>query len=59
MRIREITQVRTHDGYRRLHVLLQRKGWQDNHKRVYRLYLEQGLSLRLKRPKRNKAAKNR
>jgi putative transposase len=59
MRIREITQVRVHYGYRRVHVLLQREGWQDNHKRVYRLYREQGLSLRLKRPKRNKAAKNR
>ncbi|HAX09264.1 MAG TPA: IS3 family transposase [Marinobacter hydrocarbonoclasticus] len=59
MRIREITQVRVHYGYRREHVLLQREGWQDNHKRVYRLYRVQGLSLRLKRPRRNKAAKNR
>ena len=33
------------------------EGWQDNHKRIYRLY--QGLSLRLKRHRRNKAAKNR
>ena len=48
-----------HYGYRRVHVLLQREGWQDNHKRIYRLYREQGLSLRLKRPRRNKAAKNR
>lgn len=52
MRIWEITQVRVHYGYRRVHVLLQREGWQDNHKRVYRLYREQGLSLRLKRPRR-------
>lgn len=59
LRIKEITQVRVHYGYRRVHVLLRREGWQDNHKRVYRLYREQGLSLRLKRPKRNKAAKNR
>lgn len=29
----------------------------DNVKRVYRLYREEGLSLRLKRPRRNKAAK--
>jgi putative transposase len=35
-------------GYRRLHVLLQREGWHVNHKRVYRLYREEGLSLRLK-----------
>ncbi|WP_138435599.1 IS3 family transposase [Marinobacter shengliensis] len=59
MRIREITLTRLHYGYRRVHVQLQREGWRDNHKRVYRLYRDQGLSLRLKRPKRNKAAKNR
>lgn len=59
MRIREITSTRVHYGYRRVHVQLQREGWQDNHKRVYRLYREQGLSLRHKRPRRNKAAKNR
>jgi hypothetical protein len=35
-------------GYRRLHVLLSREGWKVNHKRVYRLYRLQGLSLRLK-----------
>lgn len=29
--------------------MLKREGWRDNHKRVYRLYREQGLSLRLKR----------
>ncbi|WP_394133512.1 IS3 family transposase [Marinobacter nauticus] len=59
MRIREITLTRLHYGYRRVHVQLQREGWRDNHKRVYRLYRDQGLSLRLKRPRRNKAAKNR
>ncbi len=56
MRIKEITQTRVHYGYRRVHVLLRREGFKDNHKRVYRLYREQGLSLRYKRPKRNKAA---
>jgi transposase InsO family protein len=30
-------------GYRRIHVLLQREGWSVNHKRVYRLYVEEGL----------------
>lgn len=59
MRIKEITEVCVHYGYRRVHVQLQRQGWRDNHKRVYRHYRKQGLSLRLKRPKRNKAAKNR
>jgi putative transposase len=35
-------------GYRRVHVLLRREGWQVNHIHVYRLYRLEGLSLRLK-----------
>ena len=57
MRIKEITDTRVHYGYRRMHVMLRREGHPDNVKRVYRLYREEGLSLRLKRPRRNKAAK--
>ncbi len=57
MRIKEIAATRVHYGYRRIHVMLQREGWPDNHKRVYRLYQQEGLSLRLKRPKRNKSAR--
>lgn len=57
LRIKEITNTRVHYGYRRVHVLLRREGHRDNVKRVYRLYREEGLSLRLKRPRRNKAAK--
>lgn len=38
MRIKEITATRVHYGYRRVHVLLRREGWKDNHKRVYRFY---------------------
>ena len=57
MRIKEIAATRVHYGYRRVHVLLQREGFKDNHKRVYRLYQQEGLSLRLKRPKRNKSAR--
>src|SRR3569833_3241942 len=56
MRIKEIADTRVHYGYRRVHVMLKREGWPDNHKRVYRLYQAEGLSLRLKRPKRNKSA---
>ena len=59
MRIKEITDTRPHYGYQRVYVLLRREGWRDNHKRVYRLYNEMGLSLRLKRPKRNKSARAR
>lgn len=56
MRIKEITDTRVHYGYRRVHVLLRREGHPDNVKRIYRLYREEGLSLRLKRSRRNKAA---
>jgi putative transposase len=44
-------------GYRRIHVLLRREGWQVNPKRVYRLYCEMGLQLRNKTPKRRVKAK--
>ncbi len=57
MRIKEITDTRVRYGYRRVHVMLGREGHRDNVKRVYRLYRQEGLSLRLKRPRRNKAAK--
>ena len=36
----------------RLHVLLRREGWKVNRKRVYRLYREEGLKLRVKKRKR-------
>jgi putative transposase len=58
-RIKKITDARVHYGYRRVHVMLRREGHMDNVKRMYRLYREEGLSLRLKRPRRNKAAQRR
>jgi len=54
--MREITEVRVHYGYRRVYVLLRREGWKVNHKRVYRLYREDGLGLRRRKPKRRRAA---
>src|SRR3569623_80577 len=39
-------------GYRRVHVLLRRGGWQINHKRLYRLYRAEGLAVRRRRRKR-------
>ena len=51
MRLKELAASRVRYGYRRLHVLLLREDWQINHKRVYRLYKEEGLSLRLKSKK--------
>jgi putative transposase len=55
-RIRELAAVRISYGYRRLHVVLRREGWPINAKRVYRLYLEEGLGLKRKKPKRRRAA---
>jgi putative transposase len=51
LRLRDLAATRVRYGYRRLHVLLQREGWRVNHKRVYRLYREEGLSIRTKRRK--------
>jgi putative transposase len=48
-RLRELAEARRRFGYRRLQVLLAREGWRVNHKRVYRLYVEEKLSLRRKR----------
>src|SRR5271167_5230008 len=49
VRLREQAEERRRFGYRRLQVLLVREGWQVNHKRVYRLYVEEKLGLRRKR----------
>ena len=58
-RIKEIAAVRVRYGVARIHVLLRREGWLDNHKRVRRIYREEGLNLRTKRPRRHKAAVHR
>ncbi len=56
MRLRDLARSRIQYGYRRLHVLLRREGWAINHKRVYRLYCQEGLSLRTKKPRRRRSA---
>lgn len=38
-------------GYRRLHVMLKREGIHVNHKKIFRLYKEEGLDLKRKRSK--------
>jgi putative transposase len=58
-RIKEIAETRVRYGIARIHVLLRREGWRDNHKRTRRIYLEEGLNLRHRRPRRNKAAAHR
>ena len=57
IRLRDLAASRTHYGYRRLHVLLRREGRQVNHKLVYRLYVEEGLQMRRKRPRRNRSCR--
>jgi transposase InsO family protein len=44
--------VKRRYGYRRIHVLLRREGWQINRKRTYRLYREAGLAVRRRKRKR-------
>ncbi|ORE91080.1 integrase catalytic subunit [Stappia sp. 22II-S9-Z10] len=56
-RIREICETRVRFGYRRVHVLLRREGWNVNAKRIYRLYKEMGMQLRNKTPRRRVKAK--
>ena len=58
-RLRELAAERRRFGYRRLHVLLGRERtaegeprWRVNHKRVYRLYREEGLAMRPRKRKR-------
>lgn len=58
-RIREIAATRVRYGMWRIYILLRREGFKDNHKRVHRIYKEEGLNLRSKRPRRNKAAAHR
>jgi putative transposase len=55
LRLRDRAAARVRYGYRRLHVLLRREGWPMNHKRTYRLYSEEGLSMRTKVPRRKRA----
>ena len=59
MRMREIAATRVRYGFERIFVLLRREGFRDNHKRVYRIYREEGLNLRSKRPGRSRCAAHR
>ena len=47
--MREIAGQRRRFGYRRIGVMLERKGMSMNHKKLYRLYREEGLSVRRRR----------
>ena len=45
-RLRELANERRRFGYRRLHILLQREGVHVNHKKLFRLYREERLTVR-------------
>jgi len=51
-RLKQLAWQRRRFGYRRLAVLLRREGWAVNHKRVYRQYRAEGLTLHRRRPTR-------
>jgi putative transposase len=56
-RLLGLARERPRYGYRRLHVLLRREGYEVNHKRVHRLYRREGLMVRRRLRKRIAAGK--
>jgi putative transposase len=52
MRLKELAAKRMRFGYRRLTAMLVRSGMPANHKRVYRLYREEGLAMRIRQRRR-------
>ena len=52
MRLKELAAKRMRFGYRRLTAMLVREGMSANHKRVYRLYREEGLAMRIRQRRR-------
>jgi len=57
--MKEIANIKVRSGFWRIFVLLKREGFNDNHKRVYRIYKACGLNLRTKRPRRSRSAEQR
>jgi putative transposase len=57
--MRELAQARVRFGYRRILVLLKREGWDVGKSRLYRVYSEEGLALRRRRPWRHVSAEHR
>jgi putative transposase len=54
-RLAELAAERRRFGYRRLHALLRREGYELNHKRVYRLYSDAGLAVKRRRKRKGVA----
>jgi putative transposase len=55
MRMRELAVARARYGYRKITVLLHREGFPQSMKVIYRIYREEGLSLRYRSRRRSKA----
>jgi len=58
-RVRELAHTRVRFGYRRILMLLRREGWDLGKHRLYRVYREENLGLRRKRPWRHASAAHR
>ena len=58
-RARELAHARVRFGYRRIYMLLRREGWDVGKDRFYRVYCEENLGLRRKRPWRHVSAVHR
>jgi putative transposase len=56
MRLLDLSRSRVRYGYLRLHTLLRREGYIVNKKRIYRIYREEGLSLRFRAKKKRRSA---
>ena len=57
--MREVAHARIRYGYRRLWIVMKREGWEVGKHRFYRVYCEEGLALRRKRPWRHATAVHR
>ena len=58
-RLIELAGERRRFGYRRLHILVEREGYEVNHKRVHRLYRQAGLAVRRRRKRERVAVERR
>lgn len=56
-RLRKIAEERPRFGYRRVHAMLRREGFEVNRKRVYRIYKAAGLAVRRRNRRRLRAAR--
>ncbi|KMK81799.1 integrase core domain protein [Pectobacterium brasiliense ICMP 19477] len=59
LQIREIAETRVRYGVQRIHILPRREGWLINHKKTHRIYYQEGMNLRRKRPQRHVTTRHR